>query len=145
MKSPLQQVFLSQQVGHCARLVHAAVRPYYAKHMAQFDLKPSEFAALSLVFENPGASQRQVADAVMISPPNMASLMERLEERGLLRRQQDPQDKRLYLLHLTDAGAQLHSQASSVVQNLEERASSMLTPDEKERLLELLAKVIYNV
>ena len=82
MRSTLQQDFLMQQLGHCTRLAHAAVRPHYARHMALLDIKPSEFAALSLIAANPGASQRQIADAVMISPPNMAALMDRNAKPG---------------------------------------------------------------
>ena len=73
-----------------SRLAHATVRPHYAKHMLALDLKPSEFAVLSLISANPGASQRQIAETVMISQPNMAALMERLQVRGLLRREHGP-------------------------------------------------------
>ena len=142
MKSPLRQDFLQQQLGHCTRLAHAAVRPHYARHMAALDLKPSEFAVLSLLAANPGASQRQVADAVMISPPNMAALMERLQGRGLLRRESAEEDKRLALLFLTEQGAQLHARASDQVQQLEAQASSMLSAEEKQQLLTLLRKMI---
>ena len=142
MKSPLRQDFLLQQLGHCTRLAHAAVRPHYARHMATLDLKPSEFAVLSLLAANPGASQRQVADAVMISPPNMAALMERMHARGLLRRESDPADKRLSLLYLTAEGESLHARAAAQVELLEEQASSMLSSAEKQQLLALLRKMI---
>ena len=142
MKSSLQQNFLMQQLGHCTRLAHAAVRPYYARHMAELDLKPSEFAALSLVAANPGASQRQVADAVMISPPNMAALMDKLQSRGLLRRESHASDKRLSLLYLTQGGEQLHAEAAAQVQKLELQASQMLSEPEKKQLLLLLRKMI---
>lgn len=142
MKSTLEQDFLMRQLGHCTRLAHASVRPHYARHMAALDLKPSEFAALSLIAANPGASQRQVADAVMISPPNMAALMERMHARGLLRRESDPADKRLSLLYLTAEGESLHARAAAQVELLEEQASSMLSSAEKQQLLALLRKMI---
>ncbi|MFD2320439.1 MULTISPECIES: MarR family winged helix-turn-helix transcriptional regulator [Delftia] len=131
-----------QQLGHCARLAHATVRPHYARHMLGLDLKPSEFAALSLVAANPGASQRQIAEAVMISQPNMAALMDRLQTRGLLRREADPADKRLSLLYLTAEGDRLHQEAAVRVEILEQKASSMLSPEEKQQLLGLLHKMI---
>ena len=142
MRSTLQQDFLMQQLGHCTRLAHAAVRPHYARHMALLDIKPSEFAALSLIAANPGASQRQIADAVMISPPNMAALMDRMQSRGLLRRESDPADKRLSLLHLTPEGEQLHEEAAAQVQMLEQQASCMLSSEEEQQLLQLLRKMI---
>ncbi|KAF1049257.1 MAG: Transcriptional regulator HosA [Delftia tsuruhatensis] len=142
MKSALQQNFLMQQLGHCTRLAHATVRPHYAKHMLALDLKPSEFAVLSLISANPGASQRQIAETVMISQPNMAALMERLQVRGLLRREADPADRRLSLLYLTAEGERLHEKAAAQVEILEQEASRMLSAEDKQQLLRLLHKMV---
>ncbi|MGN1056034.1 MAG: MarR family winged helix-turn-helix transcriptional regulator [Comamonas sp.] len=142
MKPPLKQDFLLQQVGHCTRLAHAVVRPYYAKHMQALDLKPSEFAALSLIADNPGASQKQIAEAIMISASNMTALMDKLLARELIRRESDAADKRLALLYLTDQGQALWTQACAEVQQLERQAWNMLTAQETQQLLQLLHKII---
>ena len=142
MKTNLQQAFLSQQVGHCSRLAHAVVRPFYAKSMVSLDLKPSEFATLSLIQENPGASQGQVAEAIFVNAQNMANLIEKIESRGLIRREASGEDKRSYSLFLTDAGQALIEQALPKVQLLENQATAMLSEAEKQQLLSLLNKMI---
>lgn len=141
-KNGLQQDFLLGQLGHVSRLVHASIRPYYQTDMAGFDLKPSEFAVLSLLRANAPVSQRQLSDAVMISPPNMAALIDRLQERGLVRRDPHPDDRRLHALLLTPQGERLCADAEATVEALENRATAMLSPEEKRQLLSLLAKVL---
>ena len=97
---------------------------------------------LSLISANPGASQRQIAETVMISQPNMAALMERLQVRGMLRREADPADRRLSLLYLTAEGERLHEKAAAQVEILEQEASRMLSAEDKQQLLRLLHKMI---
>ena len=65
-----------------------------------------------------------------------------MQSRGLLRRESDPADKRLSLLHLTPEGEQLHEEAAAQVQMLEQQASCMLSSEEKQQLLQLLRKMI---
>ncbi len=142
MKNKVQQEFLFQQVGHCARLVHACVRPYYQKDMQLFDLKPSEFAVLSLLEENAGLAQKKLSEALKISQPNIAALVDRLEARALVVRSTDENDKRVTTVALTDAGRALYQLSRVAVQQLENEAVAMLTAEEKTQLLQLLAKVI---
>lgn len=142
MNSKVQEEFLFQQVGHCARLVHAAMRPYYQKDMQAFDLKPSEFAVLSLLDENAGLAQKKLSQALKISQPNMAALVDRLEARALVARSTAEDDKRVTTVALTDAGRALYQVARVAVKQLEDDAVAMLTAEEKTQLLQLLAKVI---
>ncbi len=142
MKNKVQQEFLFQQVGHCARLVHACVRPYYQKDMQPFDLKPSEFAVLSLLEENGGLAQKKLSEALKITQPNIAALVDRLEARALVVRSTDEDDKRVTTVALTDAGRALYQISREAVQQFEDEAVAMLTAEEKAQLLQLLAKVI---
>jgi DNA-binding MarR family transcriptional regulator len=142
MKNKVQQEFLFQQVGHCARLVHAAVRPHYQKGMQPFDLKPSEFAVLSLLAENTSLPQKNLSEALKISQPNMAALVDRLEQRSLVVRGMAEDDRRVTTVALTDPGQALYLASQAAVQQLEDEAVAMLTAEEKNQLLQLLAKVV---
>jgi MarR family transcriptional regulator for hemolysin len=53
-------------------------------------------------------SQRALADLVGVEGPSMVSMLDRLEREGLVTRAPSPTDRRVKLVHLTDAGATLY-------------------------------------
>jgi DNA-binding MarR family transcriptional regulator len=57
-----------------------------------------------------GASQRQLASLVQVSPAKMSGLLETLRQRELLKPVRDTSDRRRQLWELTPDGQQLHQQ-----------------------------------
>lgn len=55
-------------------------------------------------------SQRALADLVGVEGPSMVSMLDRLEREGLVTRAPSPTDRRVKLVHLTDAGTTLYRQ-----------------------------------
>lgn len=55
-------------------------------------------------------SQRALADMVGVEGPSMVSMLDRLEREGLVTRAPSPTDRRVKLVHLTDAGTTLYQQ-----------------------------------
>src|ERR671926_2006974 len=53
------------------------------------------------------ANQRQLADAVGIQGPTLTHHLNTMESAGLLTRRRDPQNRRVHLVELTDAGEAL--------------------------------------
>jgi MarR family transcriptional regulator for hemolysin len=55
-------------------------------------------------------SQRALADLVGVEGPSMVSMLDRLERDGLVTRAPSPTDRRVKLVHLTEAGTTLFEQ-----------------------------------
>lgn len=55
-------------------------------------------------------SQRALADLVGVEGPSMVSMLDRLEREGLVTRAVSPTDRRVKLVHLTEAGSVLYKQ-----------------------------------
>ena len=55
-------------------------------------------------------SQRALADLVGVEGPSMVSMLDRLEREGLVTRAPSPTDRRVKLVHLTEAGTALYKQ-----------------------------------
>jgi DNA-binding MarR family transcriptional regulator len=58
---------------------------------------------------------RQIAQAAEIDPPAASVAVDRLEQRGLVRRGAHPDDNRRKLVHLTDAGLQAAAAAQRIL------------------------------
>jgi DNA-binding MarR family transcriptional regulator len=121
---------------HLNGVVHA-MKEHISALAAEFELTPSQLDALKNL-EEP-CSQRELAQCLHFDASNVTDIVDRLEERGLVSRTIDPDDRRVRRLVLTDKG-------EAVQRELFERAISQapltaLSTTDQVRLRNLLAKI----
>lgn len=138
---PLNQDVLLSLVGYNCRRSYLTIMPLFEKRMSKFELRAVDFSVLSLLKANPNITQKRLSQAINVSPPNLAILLDRLETRSLLLRQRNPLDKRSQTLILTPEGLRMCAEAEKTASELENEATSMLTGSERKQLLRLLQKV----
>ena len=77
---------------------------------AEYDLSPIQCHVLHLIEPGRPLPMSRLADTLSCDASNVTGLVDRLESRGLVRRQPSPQDRRVKVLHLTPTGARLRAQ-----------------------------------
>lgn len=137
----VDQSRLLRYLGYRLTRTEIHIHKLFARRVAGFDLKPSEFSILVLLDSNPGIYLRQLGEALDISPSNLVAVVERLVQRGLIQRQPDPRDRRLQQLHLTDEGRALQGLAEGEVSRLEDDLEQLLSPTEQQHLFSALDKL----
>lgn len=137
----LDQSSLLGLVGYNCRRAYLNILPLFLKRMEKHELRPVDYTVITLINANPALTQKRLSQAINVSPPNLATLLDRLEARGLVVRQRNPADKRSQNLVLTSEGRALCKKADKTVSELESEATSMLTDDERAELLRLLQKI----
>ena len=133
--------YLEGLIGYNARRAALAVIEVFLQRMAVYDLRPVDFAVLSLITHNPGITSRQLCSTLGILPPNLVGMINALEQREVIARQPHPTDGRAVGLHLTRGGAKLMRDAERTAQQLEADVAARLTPTEGKTLIRLLKKV----
>ncbi len=68
------------------------------------DLTMPQFTALMVVREHKSLSLKELAKAMQVSSPSASSMVDRLVEMGMLKRQQNESDRREIRLHLSKIG-----------------------------------------
>ena len=97
------------------------------------ELPGSERELLNLVAENGGIGVNEAARRMLVSPNTVSTLVRTLIRKGLIKRLSDPSDRRVALLHATDAGmARKHKAARLRVESM---VDAMLALDKKDRQL----------
>lgn len=137
----VDQSELLDLVGYNIRRAYLVVQSTFDAEMEKLNLRQADFAVLSTLRHNPGINQKALADALAIAPPNLATLLDRLESRGLLARQRSIDDRRIQHVSLTPQGIRLYSQALKSAQNADEVAVRMLSGTGREQLKSLLSKI----
>jgi DNA-binding MarR family transcriptional regulator len=137
----LDDAALAHLVGYAASRAALELRKVFARHMEPFDLRIAEFTILMLVATNGDVNQKQLGDALDISPPNMAVTLDRMVERGWVERVRSTHDRRAQHVVLTARGRALAERTRRISMTMEEPALAMLSAAERALLIELLRKI----
>jgi DNA-binding MarR family transcriptional regulator len=91
-------------------------------------LTRAQWSILLHVSRTPGLLQKELAQSLEVDPMTVARLVDRLEARALVERQADPTDRRVWRLHLTDAGRALLADIIHQVDDIAALAIAGLAP-----------------
>lgn len=137
----LDQSRLTRLVGYAASRAAIELRKTFARHLGPLGLKVLDYSILVLVAANPEVNQKQLGEALDVSPPNMALAIDRLVEAGWVERVRSTRDRRAMLIHLTRPGVDLLQRAERIAGTMEQEPLRGLSPAERALLVELLMKV----
>jgi DNA-binding MarR family transcriptional regulator len=87
-------------------------------------------------------SQQAIGDALRIDRTTMVSLVDRLERRGLVRRERNPADRRAYTIGLTAEGRDLQRKAEAALDAAAAEFFGALSEQEQIGLREQLVRLI---
>ena len=134
-KAPQTLAFLLSQVG-----IHASRR--FAERIAAVDLNPPLFRVLNLVAAAEGRSQQAIAAAIEIPPSRMVALVDELEQRGLVERRPEPDDRRVRALFLTAKGKRCLQRGRKIATQHEKELTEGMSETDRKRLVALLQKIV---
>lgn len=137
-----EQGKLLHSVGYCCLQAYLTLAPNIKKQLARIALRPVEYAVLSLIQSNPGINQKRLGETIRVSPPNMATLLDRMQINDLVQRRRNPQDRRSQILTLTPHGTALLDKAHALAARADQTPA--LTAAERTQLTQLLAKVFQD-
>ena len=102
-------------------------------------------SALRIAGPSRQASPTHLARGLMLSSAGVTSRIDRLERKGLVRRQDDPDDRRGVRIELTDEGAEVVDAAVAANVAAERKLLERLSPKEIEQLEAILRKLLAAV
>jgi DNA-binding MarR family transcriptional regulator len=120
-------------LGYHLRRASVAVMADLAASLAPLNLTPVEASVLFVIGASGGVTQAEIGRRLGIARANMAPLMARLIEAGLVARA--AVDGRSQALNLSPAGREVHDQARAAAQAHEARLFGGFTAAERARIL----------
>jgi DNA-binding MarR family transcriptional regulator len=126
--------FLAQEIKNLAERV-----------LAPYDLTLEQFQTLKVLSRTSGMTQRQLGQAINKNPANMTRILDRLEAKSLIVRQPDPDDRRAYLIYLTDRGLGLRDQVIGVFDKFSTGVHAGLSKEMKWSTHKVLERMTTNV
>jgi len=108
-------------------------------------LTRSQWWVLNFVYALEGATQTELADQCEVERATMGRLLDKLEEKGWVRREADSQDRRIRRVFLTGAVQDLMVTLRAIGAEVRNGAMAGLTQEEQDQFVDLLLKIKCNM
>jgi DNA-binding MarR family transcriptional regulator len=132
---------LESKIGFLLRLAQVAVFKDLLAALKPFDLRVTDLSVLLVVEATPGLQQRAVGDLLRIQRPNLVTILDQLQARGLIQRGAVPGDRRSYALSLTAEGSALLHKAKAAHTKHDQRVMAALGDFDKAEMLAALERI----
>jgi len=121
------------------------LRAELAGRVRSRSLTPALIRLLFYVQRHPGCRQVEIADWLDIKPVTVGRMIDRLEKQQLVRREDDPEDRRVSRVHLAATAEPQMAHLEALGALAREHAFQGFSPRERDALLNALERVRDNL
>jgi MarR family transcriptional regulator, lower aerobic nicotinate degradation pathway regulator len=143
-RPPLPPV-LMDRVGFLLAMTKGGAENIVSKALEEIGIYPRQYGLMLVLASEGPLSQGELAEWVRTDRTTMVALVDGLEERGYVRRERNPADRRAYRLQLTAEGKRALPRCRAVMRRAENQLLRSLDSEERAQLIELLGKVAVDV
>ncbi|MGV8936420.1 MAG: MarR family winged helix-turn-helix transcriptional regulator [Allorhizobium sp.] len=128
--------------GHLIRRLNQVSASLFMEETGKegYDLTPVQYAALSAIQTTPGLDQATLANHIAYDRVTIGGVTDRLEQKGQIRREINPNDRRARELFLTPKGEETLETIRPIVWRMQSMLLSGLDERERDVFVGLLRK-----
>lgn len=115
-------------IGFSLKLAQQALRTHMDAALQQIGLTTPQYAVLTFLEVEPGASNAELARRAFVTPQTMQGILVSLERAGFITRTPHPEHGRIQTTELTASGRAAQKAASGIVFEVEKRLRDAAAP-----------------
>ena len=116
-------------------------RSYADSFLKEKGVSRGQVPYLMELYHHDGVSQDFLAQKAAMDKSTAARAIQKLEAGGLIRREQNPQDKRENLVYLTEAGRQIHPYVKQLMSQWIQLVTEEVSEEEMRVLVDILERM----
>ena len=132
----------TDRVGQLLFVASQAASGLATRCLEPLGLNPRSWGVLSTISESGPCTQIQLATSLAIDRSAMVYLIDGLEAAGLVERLRNPDDRRAFLITLTEEGRRTQRRAAAALTGAQETLLEPLSKGERDELRELLGRIV---
>ncbi|GBG57679.1 MarR family transcriptional regulator [Sporomusaceae bacterium FL31] len=132
---------IESSLGYLLSKCHQKAFQVFRQKLLAYGLTPPQFALLAFLWKKDEQSQIQLGKAMEMDRTTISGIIDRLAKQGLVSRMPHPEDRRVFMINLTDAGKNLEASASGLSVTANAQAAANLSEQEQATLVDLLKKM----
>lgn len=135
---------LIMEVGELVMPLISLMRQDFMASIKPFAINPG--GAILLEHVAKGVKHpKELAQLLETVPPVVSAILAELEDKGLIQRHIDPEDRRRVQLSLSEDGKALHKQIQARSHVLQGERLSRLSPEELQALIQIFRKILEGI
>jgi DNA-binding MarR family transcriptional regulator len=142
LRALMDELPLWRRPGYLLRRLHQVHYALFFEECADVDITPVQYGLMTILSTHPESDQASIANYLGIDRTNVADVVKRLEQAGLVARERSPTDKRAMLCRLTAAGGAMLRRMQPAMARAQERLLEGLDAGERAAFVETLIKLL---
>lgn len=139
------EVLAPHSLGYRIKLLSQILGRTFQERLEPFGLTTFHWVVLCCLWEEDGLATSTIGERLQQVGGTLTGVLDRMEERGLVRRERDTRDRRIWRIWLTEAGKQLETVLPPIAAEIREQAMAGFSIAEREMLSQLIDQAIANL
>lgn len=131
--------------GYNTRILHRAFERLLQRHLAEHGIKNSHWYFLRILWEREGLTQRELSNETNLRESSTVIMLKQMEQSGLVRKKNDPDDKRKLRVFLTPKARRLEKRLLPIAIHLNEMAAAGISADDLEIFIRVAGQMTENL
>ncbi len=140
-----EEILAPHNLGYRIKLLSQLMARTFQERLEPFGLTPFHWVVLCCLWKEDGLATSSIGERLQQVGGTLTGVLDRMEERGVVRRERDRQDRRIYRIWLTPQGKQLEEELPPISREIFEQAMAGISIPEREQLSQLIDRAIANL
>ena len=132
-------------LGYRIKLLSQVMGRKFQERLEPFGLTTFHWVVLCCLWEDDGLATSSIGERLQQVGGTLTGVLDRMEERGLVRRERDTRDRRIWRIWLTEAGKQLEEVLPPIAVEIREEAMAGMAVPDRELFSRLINQAIANL
>ena len=141
----LKRLLAPHGIGYRIKLLSQLLGRRFQERLEPHKLTPFHWVVLCCLWQEDGQATSSIGDRLQQVGGTLTGVLDRMCDRGLIRRERDAQDRRIWRIWLTDAGRQLQKVLPPIAVEVRETALKGISYPEREQFSDIVDRIIANL
>ena len=125
--------------------VHSMIQKNFMEQVKPSGLTSGQPKILDYLRDHNGANQKEIAAACHIEPGSLTSVLNRMEEKGLIERRMLEGNRRTFYIFMTDEGSRLKDLVEDNFASIEKKSFRNISSEDQASFMETFSKIYENL
>jgi len=136
---------LDRSAGFMLGKTYRNISALFQNRLKEYGITPEQWSVLYQVERNEGLIQKEIAERSGKDRPTTTRILDQLEGKGLTFKTMGENDRRSFLVYITEKGKALIQETHPIERQMTEEIKKCITDDEYETLMKLLYKISSHI
>mgnify|MGYP000412476804 CR=1 FL=1 len=117
------------------------VHQIFKAELAPYGITPGQYGVLKCLWDENGQTVKQLAERLYLDSSTITGLLDRMEQKNLVKRLPSPHDRRALSVVLTEEGQKLEDPVNQAIEKANKRVLQSLSKEDAENLRLFLLEI----